>query len=208
MQLKEFAFIAPVIESAAVFKAIETVISPDIIAQTLGNTGSFEERKRKLPSQLVVCLVIAMSLWSSDSMGTVLKNLVHGLSRQWTKLGQYWKVPNSSSISEARKRVGCRVMSQLFERVVQPLATPETPGAILGGLRVMAVDGTVLDVPDSIANARVFGYPASRRGTRAAFPQVRLVLLIEAGTHLIVDALMCPYRIGERVRAKRIAALS
>ena len=44
MQLKEFSFIAPVIESAAVFKAIETVISPDIIAQTLGNTDSFEER--------------------------------------------------------------------------------------------------------------------------------------------------------------------
>ena len=204
MQLKEFSFIAPVIESAAVFKAIETVISPDIIAQTLGNTDSFEERKRKLPSQLVVCLIIAMSLWSSDSMGTVLKNLVNGLSRQWTKLGQYWKVPNSSSISEARKRVGCRVMSQLFERVVRPLATPETPGAMLGGLRVMAVDGTVLDVPDSIANARVFGYPASRPGTRAAFPKVRLVLLIEAGTHLIVDALMCPYRIGERGRALRL----
>ena len=32
MQLKEFSFIATVIESAAVFKAIETVISPDIIA--------------------------------------------------------------------------------------------------------------------------------------------------------------------------------
>jgi hypothetical protein len=67
-------------------------------------------------------------------------------------------------------------MSKLFERVVHPLATPETPGALLGGLRVMAVDGTVLDVPDSRANARVFGYPSSRPGTRAAFPKVRLVL--------------------------------
>lgn len=89
-------------------------------------------------------------------------------------------------------------------RVVRPLATPETPGAFLGGLRVMAVDGTVLDVPDSPANARVFGYPSSRLGTRAAFPKVRLVLLIEAGTHLIVDALMCPYRMGERVRARKL----
>jgi len=95
-------------------------------------------------------------------------------------------------------------MSQLFARTVQPLATFETKGAFLGGLRVMAVDGTVLDVPDSQANARVFGYPGSRPGTRAAFPKVRLVLLIEAGTHLIVDALMCPYRIGERVRAKKL----
>ena len=204
MQLKEFSFICPVIESAAVLKAIETVISPDVIAQTLGNTDSVEERKRKLPSQLVVCLVIAMSLWSSDAMGTVLKNLVNGLSRQWTKLGKYWKVPNSSSISAARQRVGCRVMSQLFERVVRPLATEETPGAFLGGLRVMAIDGTVLDVPDSKANARVWGYPGSRQGTQAAFPKVRLVMLVEAGTHLIVDALICPYRIGERVRAKKL----
>jgi len=68
----------------------------------------------------------------------------------------------------------------------------------------MAVDGTVLDVPDSKANARVFGYPGSRPGTRAAFPKVRLVMLVEAGTHLIVDALMCPYRMGERVRALRL----
>jgi hypothetical protein len=82
--------------------------------------------------------------------------------------------------------VGLR--SQLFHLLVRPLATAETPGAFLFGLRVMAADGTVLDVPDTPANAKVFGYPGSRHGTRAAFPKIRLVLLIEAGTHLIVDA--------------------
>ena len=204
MQLKEFSFITPVIASADVFQAIETAIPIDLIEQTIGDTQAKQERKRKLPSELVVCLVIAMSLWSNDSMGTVLKNLVNGLSRQWTKLGKYWRVPNSASISEARQRVGCRVMSQLFARTVRPLATPETPGAFLGGLRVMAVDGTVLDVPDSTTNAKVFGYPGSRPGTRAAFPKVRLVMLVEAGTHLIVDALMSPYRVGERVRVKKL----
>lgn len=95
-------------------------------------------------------------------------------------------------------------MSQLFERVVRPLATEETPGAFLRELRVMAIDGTVLDVPDSKANARVWGYPGSRGGTQAAFPKVRLVMLVEAGTHLIVDALICPYRIKERVRAQKL----
>ena len=144
MQLKDFSFIAPKVEAELVLKAIETVISPDMIVKSLAQTGSVEERKRKLPSQLTVCLVIAMSLWASDSMGSVLKNLVQGLSMQWTRLGQYWKAPSSSSISEARQRLGCRVMSQLFEKIVRPLATPETPGAFLGGLRVMAVDGTVL----------------------------------------------------------------
>jgi hypothetical protein len=204
VQLKEFSLINPVIESVDIFKAIEIVIPSQTIEQTIGNTKAKQERKRKLPSSLVVCLVIAMSLWSNDSMATVLKNLVQGLSRQWTMLGKYWRVPNSASISEARQRVGCRVMSQLFARIVRPMATPTTVGAFLGGLRVMAVDGTVLDVPDSVANARVFGYPKTRHRTRAAFPKVRLVMLIEAGTHLIVDALICPYRMGERVRAKKL----
>ena len=204
MQLKEFSLISPVIESSHVFKAIETALPIDVIEQTISDTEVREERVRKLPSSLVVCLVIAMSLWSKDSMSGVLKNLVNGLSREWTKLGKYWRVPNSASISEARQRLGSRVMSRLFERVARPLATNQTPGAFLGGLRVMAVDGTVLDVPDSKANARVFGYPASRQGTQSAFPKVRVVMLIEAGTHLIVDALMCPYRIGERVRAKKL----
>lgn len=178
------------IEAAEVFSAIETAIPADAIAQAVGKTDSVEERQRKLPSHLVICLVVAMSLWSSNSMQTVLKNLVNGLSTQWIRRAQYWRVPSSSSISEARQRIGCQVMSQLFHQVVRPLATQQTPGAFLGELRVMAVDGTVFDVPDTEANARVFGYPGSRRGTRAAFPKVRLVLLVEAGTHLIVDAMI------------------
>ncbi len=106
MQLKEFSLISPVIESSHVFKAIETAIPIDVIENTIGNTEVREERKRKLPSSLVVCLVIAMSLWSNDSMASVLKNLVNGLSREWTKLGKYWKVPNSASISEASAALG------------------------------------------------------------------------------------------------------
>ena len=53
-------------------------------------------------------------------------------------------MPNSASITEARQRLGCRVRSELFALLVRPKACPETPGAFLGGLRVMAVDGTVL----------------------------------------------------------------
>jgi len=68
VHLKEFSFISPVIESAEVFSAIETAIPPDAIAEAVGKTDSMEERQRKLPSQLVVCLVIAMCLWSSDSI--------------------------------------------------------------------------------------------------------------------------------------------
>lgn len=68
----------------------------------------------------------------------------------------------------------------------------------------MVIDGTCFDIPDSDENARVFGRPSSRPGTQAAFPKVRVVILIEAGTHIIFDALMCPYRMGERVRALKL----
>ena len=68
----------------------------------------------------------------------------------------------------------------------------------------MVIDGTCFDIPDSDENARVFGRPPCRPGTQAAFPKVRLVILIEAGTHLIFDALMCPYRMGERARSLKL----
>lgn len=115
-----------------------------------------------------------MSLWSKDSMRSVLKNLVDGLSEASVRVGQYWQVPCKSAITKARQRVGCRVMSQLCHLVARPLASPQISGAFIAELRVVVVDGTVLDVPDSIANARVFGYPGTRPGGRAAFPLIAL----------------------------------
>ena len=145
-----------------------------------------------------------MSLWSKDSMRDVLKNLIDGQKEAWIKVGKYWRVPCKSAITQARQRLGARVMSQLFHQLVRPMATQETLGAFLNGMRIVVIDGTCFDIPDSDENARVFGRPSSRTGTVAAFPKIRLVILIEAGTHLIFDALMCPYRMGERVRALKL----
>lgn len=204
VHLKNFSLLSPTIQSSDVLKAIKIAIPATAIEEAIANTEADEERKRSLPAQLVVSLVIAMSLWSKDSMRDVLKNLVDGLSEAWVKLGKYWHIPCKSAITQARQRLGPRVMSQLFYRLVRPMATTETLGAFLNGLRIVVIDGTCFDVPDSDENARVFGRPSSRPGTQAAFPKVRLVILVEAGTHLIFDALMCPYRIGERVRALKL----
>jgi hypothetical protein len=149
-------------------------------------------------------LVIAMSFWSTEGIIDVFKNLIAGLTDEWIRLKIRLKIPRSSSISEARQRVGPSVMTRLFELIVRPLATPLTQGAFLNGLRLMAVDGTVFDVPDTPLNAKVFGYPGTKPGTKAAFPKVRLVLLIEAGTHLICDALISPYKMGERIRVQKL----
>jgi hypothetical protein len=204
VHLRDFSLVCPDIQNSDLLKAIEMAIPATAIKQAIANTQSEEERKRSLPAQLVVSLVIAMSLWSKDSMRDVLKNLIDGLSEAWIKVGKYWRVPCKSAITQARQRLGARVMSQLLHRLIRPMATEQTLGAFLNGLRIVAIDGTCFDVPDSDENARVFGRPGSRPGTVAAFPKVRLVILIEAGTHLIFDALMCPYRMGERVRALKL----
>jgi hypothetical protein len=177
---------------------------PELISQAIRESHSQQQRQRSLPTHVVVALVIAMSFWASDSIVDVFKNLITGVSRQWIRNCVRWKTPTSSSISEARQRVGPAVMTKLFELVARPLATKKTQGAFLGGLRLMAVDGTVFDVPDTEANARVFGYPGTRPGTKAAFPKARLVFLVELGTHAITDAFLSPYRLGERIRARQL----
>ena len=50
------------------------------IASSIAKTKVEEKRHRQEPAQLEVCLVIAMSLWSKDSMRDVLKNVIDGLN--------------------------------------------------------------------------------------------------------------------------------
>lgn len=204
MSLVNFEVQQPYVTPSQLLLAIEKVIPSQTITKAIISTSSVEQRQRILPTHVIVALVIAMSFWSSDSVVSVFKNLIHGLACLRIPELIRFKTPTSSSITEARQRTGASVMTRLFEMVAKPLATLLTPDAFLGGLRIMAVDGTVMDVPDTRENARVFGYPGSRPGTYPAFPKARLVFLVEAGTHLITDAFISPYRIGERKGALKL----
>ena len=123
--------------------ALEQVIPSQTVTRAIISTSSASQRQRILPTHVVVALVIAMSFWSSDSVVSVFKNLIHGLASLRIPDRIRFKTPTSSSITEAS------VMTRLFEMVAKPLATPLTPGAFLGGLRIMAVDGTVFDIPET-----------------------------------------------------------
>lgn len=204
MPLVNFQVQTACIDPKQIFLALSQVIPAQTITNAIESTCSSQRRLRILPTHVIVTLVIAMSFWSSDSIVDVFKNLIHGLSSLHIPSGLRLKAPSASSITEARQRTGAAVMRRLFELVAKPLATILTPGAFLGGLRIMAIDGTVFDVPETPTNARVFGYPGSPPGTFPSFPKVRLVFLVEAGTHLIIDAFCSPYRIGERRGALKL----
>ncbi len=64
---------------------------------------------------------------------------------------------SKSAISQARTRLGPEVMEQLAQQMLRPLARPDAPGASYRGWRLMAVDGTCMDVADEAVNAQHFG---------------------------------------------------
>jgi hypothetical protein len=143
MELKPLTLIAPKIQVSEIFPALELIMSHQAIDEAISETNSQEKRNRLLPTHLIIALVIALNLWSKDSIVDVLKNLIQGLSASWSPKRIKWKTPSKSSISEARQRVGCAVRTRLFEKLARPMATMKTPSAFLKELRWMAIDGTV-----------------------------------------------------------------
>ena len=92
--------------------------------------------------------------------------------------------PGRSTICEARSRLGVSPLVHLFKDVVRLCARQqENPQAFYKGLRLMAIDGFTLDIPDMPANDKAFGRPQNGKGA-GAFPQVQVLALMEAGTHV------------------------
>jgi hypothetical protein len=160
-------------------EAVTRVVSTAAIEAVLAEHGPPGTRARKLTPALTVLLVIAMSLYTQLSLAHVLRRLAAGLRYIWP--GADNVLAGDAAISYRRHRLGVRPMRALFQRVCQPLAGPQTRGAFLGDLRLMAIDGTVEEVPDTPANAAAFGRHHSSRGA-AAFPQVLAEYLLECGT--------------------------
>ena len=173
-----------------------------LIEQVLADTGRASQRERLLPAPAVVYYVMALSLWREAPLEEVLRVVCEGL--QWLGAGEAGAVQASkSAISQARTRLGPDVMRQLAERVLRPLAAIGAPGAWYRGLRVMALDGSCMEVADEKANAEFFGYPSASRG-HSAFPQVRVLGLVECGTHVVTAAEVAPYGHSEQAMAARL----
>lgn len=186
---------------ALALEALERGVPADLIQVAAATATVPTERRRKLPGDVTLLLCLAMSLWTRESLPVVLHKMTHGLRLFWPDPDI--ALASKSTLSQARYRLGARPVVALFRRVCRPLATTRTPGAFLCGLRLMAIDGTVEDVPDSPANARAFGRQHGDRGD-SAFPQAQGVYLSECGTHAVVDAGFWPCRVSERVGAVRL----
>lgn len=128
-----------------------------------------------------------------------MRRLVNGLQFLGGWLPS-WHVPTPSAITQARKRLGEEPFKVLFQLTAKPLASSATPSAWFHGQRVLAIDGVVLDAPDSPENAEAFGYSVGGKG-KGAYPRVRVVAIVECGTHAVVHAAIGEAGTTERTEA-------
>jgi hypothetical protein len=188
-------------------ETLAAVVTPAAVVAAVDACGVREQRVRKLPAATTVFFCIAMNLYTSTCLGQVFAHLVSGVRWLWPR-PDAWQV-SAGALCHARARLGARPLVALFKRVCRPLATratsdrPATPGAFFGKWRLMALDGTKWNVPDTPANARAFGRPASSRGT-SAWPQIQVVALGECGTHALCDAGVWRCDASEHAAARRL----
>ena len=172
------------------------------VKAVLAKTGTASVRQRDLPAHVVVYYVIALALYLQSSYREVLRCLLEGV--QWL-LGPRVRVrvTGKSGISQARTRLGWGPVKQLHDRVVAPVATPQTKGASYRHWRLVTLDGSTMDVADTAENAATFGRPTGGRGA-GAYPQLRFVSLVENGTHVLFATQVGAYRTGEVTLAKDV----
>jgi hypothetical protein len=178
-------------------------IPRDVIDVAVAARGVGAKRSGgRLPAHVVAYLTLGLCLFPDDDYTEVATKVTGSLSR-FGCWDASWRVPTSSGISQARKRVGSAVMADVFEGVAQPVATRSTRGAWLRRWRLLAIDGFDADVPDSEENVAEFGYACSG-GNRSAFPKVRVVALAECGTHAFLAAEVDAWSVGEKTLAGRL----
>jgi hypothetical protein len=212
-------------------------IPPELVDEVIDQMGCREQRTRKLPARVVMYFVLGMCVFSAadgfcpPGYRTVMRTLVH----RWKNILPGCTVVSSSALTQARQRLGAKPLQELFDRV-RGATGAVTEWSHAFGLRLVAWDGTTVDVPDSPANAHDFGYQgctknrtapaasapapraepvpsappgATQRGGAAtgANPSVRMITLVECGTHAVIDAVFDGVaNASEQVLATRLIA--
>jgi Insertion element 4 transposase N-terminal/Transposase DDE domain len=184
-------------------EALARVVPQETVTEVLKECDAQERRTRKLPAAFVVLLCVAMNFYTNDCIAHVFFRLLGRV--RWLLSDPKASRVSKGALCQARYRLGARPLVALFKRVcAEPLAEPvSAPEAFLFGLRLMALDATLIDLPDTPHNVRVFGKRHSPRG-RSAWPQARVVAISECSTHAVLEAGVWPHDFDERSAGMRL----
>lgn len=180
------------------FTALSQHIDPQWIAHALAVTGKASVRRRKLPAEQVVWLVIALAMYRNQSMAQVVAELDLALPDEVN--------PDiaSSALTQARQRLGQHPLAQLFGLCASTWDQRHQRGTSWRGLARYAIDGSTLRTSDTPANREHFGAQEYASGAVASYPQLRMLTLTSLSTHLLRDAVFGEYGKNEMRYAKEL----
>ena len=167
------------------------VLDVEWVELALQESGTATVRRRKIPAQLVVWLVIAMALFRDRSIQEVVSHLGLVLPSHKNKKGAAGETVAPSAIPQGRSRVGSGPLQLLFVRTAQSWALSAADKYRWRGLSLFGIDGTTLRIPDTEPNREAFGLPGSSRG-QSAYPQIRVVGLMALRSHLLAGIALGP----------------
>lgn len=180
------------------------VFPPDEIRKVLEEHDKATQRDRILPNVFVVYFVMMLALFRSCNHREVFRIIAMAfLQMRKDRRKKNPNIPTPAALSKARSRVGDAVLEKIFNSLAFALGTATTPGCFFKKWQIMAIDGCVLDLEDTVENRKEFG-SSSNQHKKAGPPQIRFVGLMEVGTHLFVQAAMGGYFVGEVTLAKQI----
>src|SRR2546428_5828381 len=181
-------------ERSVSFELFSQRLDSEWIAQALRATGSATVRRRKLPAEYVVWIVIGMGLFRDRSIQEVVRHLDLVLPDPKAPSGRAGVT--GPAVVQARDRLGSEPLAALFAQTGERWADGTADEHRWRGLAVYGMDGSTLRVADTEANEMAFRRPGSGRG-RAGYPQLRLVALMVLRSHLLADLVVGSCRDAE-----------
>jgi hypothetical protein len=180
------------------FAELLSSIDAEWIEEALEATGTATIRRRRLPAEQVVWLVLGLALYREWSISRVVAHLHLALP------GETGRGVVPSATVKARARLGEEPMKWLFERCGRKWAHESADRYRYRGLAVYGVDGTTVRVPDSSENRQHFGGQSSGDRGESGYPQARVVTLMALRSHLLAAARFAPYSVGETTLAAEL----
>ncbi len=173
-------------------------LDPGWIDEALAASGTATIRRRRLPAEQVVWLVIGMCLFRDQSMRDLVSMLDLALP------GSRGIRVAPSSIVQARERLGDEPLRWLFERTAATWAHASARKHDWRGLALYGVDGTTVRVPDSDENRAHFGGQNTRWNGESGYPLARLVTLMALRSHVLAGARFGAFATHETTLAEEL----
>ncbi len=166
-------------------------IDPEWIDEALAATGTATIRRRRLPAEQVIWLVLGMGIMRDEPLTEIVAAMDLALpGRRGIRVAP-------STIVQARERLGEDPIRWLFERTAPTWAHASARRLAWRGLALYGADGTTLRVPDSEENRTHFGGQKGRWNGTSGYPLAKLVTLMALRSHLLVGAQFGPYNVDE-----------